>query len=78
MAVTDKEKENIKEYVYSDTASFKNLLLECLKNDDVQKSVFSATVKGAFLRYTGLLFVVFLMTWVGSSLPTIQEILPFI
>ena len=77
MVVTDEEKESIKKYVYGDTASFKGMLLECLKNDDVQKDIFLAGIKGAFLKSYGFLAAILLTVWIGNSLPSVQQIVSF-
>ena len=73
MAVTDREKETIKASVFADFDGFKKSLLECLKHDDVQKSVFSAMLKGAWLWVfvIGMPFLV----WIARSLPPIGEML---
>ena len=73
MPVTDDEKRSIKDSVYEDHARFKESLIESLKNDDVQKSVFLATIKGASLYI--FLGMIGCIVWVARSLPPVQDLL---
>ena len=54
---------------------FQKVLLKSLKTDTVQKEIFLASVKGAFLKSYGFLIAVLVTVWIGNSIPSIQQII---
>ena len=74
MAVSDKEKTNIKESVYADEKAYRDALKNALKHQDVQKAVFHSWFKGAVFSWLSVVGAI-LALWITRSLPAVGDIL---